>query len=113
MGYKLGFIQLDDAESITEISERVEKVHKKPKTESGQLGSGKRLGRPEPQGKRYPTRQDLDAASPNNPVALTRICGHMIILNTRALKSVRITKSTPNPPGALSIKTHMENPQES
>jgi predicted amidohydrolase YtcJ len=57
--------------------------------------------------RRHPTRADLDAASPNHPIALTRTCGHMIVANTRALELAGITRDTPNPPGGIIV--HDEN----
>src|SRR5215813_3918690 len=36
--------------------------------------------------RRHPTRYDLDAASSDHPIALTRTCGHMIVANTLALE---------------------------
>lgn len=35
---------------------------------------------------RHPTKEDLDAAAPNNPVQLTRCCAHMGVYNSYALK---------------------------
>ncbi len=49
--------------------------------------------------RRYITKTDLDPVSPWNPVALTRVCGHLTTLNTRALRLARITRETPDPPG--------------
>ena len=49
--------------------------------------------------KRFPNRQQLDAVSPNNPVILTHISGHVAVANSLALKKAEIDKSTPNPPG--------------
>ncbi len=47
--------------------------------------------------KRKPVRSDLDAAAPNNPVALTRAGGHSIVGNTKALGMADINKATPDP----------------
>jgi predicted amidohydrolase YtcJ len=49
--------------------------------------------------KRFPNRQQLDAAAPKNPVILTHISGHVAVANSLALKSAEIDKNTPNPPG--------------
>jgi predicted amidohydrolase YtcJ len=49
--------------------------------------------------KRYPTRRDLDEASPQNPVLLRRICGHICVVNSAALALASITAKTPNPAG--------------
>jgi predicted amidohydrolase YtcJ len=52
----------------------------------------------------FPTRQDLDAIAPDNPVFLTRADGHAAIANTAALKSAKIDKNTPNPFGGDILK---------
>jgi predicted amidohydrolase YtcJ len=49
--------------------------------------------------KKFPTRQQLDAVSPKNPVLLTHISGHVAIANSLALEQARISKDTPNPKG--------------
>jgi hypothetical protein len=49
--------------------------------------------------KRFPNRQQLDAAAPKNPVILTHISGHVAVANSLALKSGEIDKNTPNPQG--------------
>jgi len=38
--------------------------------------------------KRLPTRDDIDDVSGRNPVILTRVCGHISLLNTRAIRSL-------------------------
>ena len=47
----------------------------------------------------YPTRQELDAVSPHNPVMLPRMDGHMIWVNTQAFSACGITDDTPDPEG--------------
>lgn len=49
--------------------------------------------------KRLPTKWDIDKQTPNHPAILTRICGHICLVNTKALKIAGITKNTPNPKG--------------
>ncbi|HEX2905747.1 MAG TPA: amidohydrolase [Phototrophicaceae bacterium] len=53
--------------------------------------------------RRHPTRYDLDAASSDHPIALTRTCGHMIVANSLALRLAGITANTPNPPGGVIV----------
>ena len=47
--------------------------------------------------KRRPLRADLDAAAPDNPVALTRAGGHSSVGNSLALKLAKIDRTTPDP----------------
>lgn len=46
-----------------------------------------------------PTRADLDAAVPDHPLLLDRVCGHIMLCNTAALCAAGITSQTPDPPG--------------
>jgi len=48
---------------------------------------------------RFPTRQDLDAVSPDNPVILGRADGHAMVINSAALKAAGITTDTVPPFG--------------
>jgi predicted amidohydrolase YtcJ len=48
---------------------------------------------------RKPTRADLDAVAPDNPVFLTREGGHAGIANSAALKIAGLTAATPQPTG--------------
>ena len=49
--------------------------------------------------RRHPTRDDLDAAAPDNPVYIKRTCGHMGVANSAALALAGINQGTPQPPG--------------
>ncbi len=51
-----------------------------------------------PQG-RMPTRDDLDPASPDNPVIFIRADGHALVANTAALEAAGIDDATPDPDG--------------
>jgi len=51
-----------------------------------------------------PTRQLIDKATPNNPVAINRTDGHMLLANSLALKLAKITKDTPTPAGGVIVK---------
>jgi hypothetical protein len=51
--------------------------------------------------KRAPTRADLDAAAPRNPVVLRRAGGHSAVANSLALSLAAIDARTPDPKGGL------------
>jgi predicted amidohydrolase YtcJ len=48
---------------------------------------------------RHPTKDDLDAVSPDNPVLLIRACHHIAVANSRALALANVSASTPDPDG--------------
>ena len=50
---------------------------------------------------RYITRKDLDAVSPENPVYLEHVSGHLAVVNSAALKLATITRDTPDPQGGV------------
>ena len=56
------------------------------------------------QDKSLPTRELIDSITPNTPVFVSRIDGHMGLANSKALELVGITSETPNPKGGLIIK---------
>ncbi len=49
--------------------------------------------------KRHPNRWDLDEAAPDNPVVITRMCGHVSVANSLALQKAGITKDSTDPEG--------------
>lgn len=51
--------------------------------------------------KRHPTRDELDAVAPHNPVHLVRSCGHVSIVNSFALRIARVDEHTPVPPDGV------------
>jgi predicted amidohydrolase YtcJ len=48
---------------------------------------------------RHPDRWDLDRATADHPVFLTRMCGHVMALNSLALAKAGISRDTPDPAG--------------
>jgi hypothetical protein len=48
---------------------------------------------------RFPTKADLDAVAPENPVFLSSNDGHSYWLNSRALERIGVTAKTLDPPG--------------
>ena len=53
----------------------------------------------------YPTKEELDAVAPDNPVILIRSDNHMCWVNSKALELAGITKDTPDPQGGKILKT--------
>ncbi|NLY70659.1 MAG: amidohydrolase [Clostridiales bacterium] len=62
----------------------------------------------------FPSKKDLDAVAPNNPVVLTRVCGHATWANSLAMEIGGIDADgvTPNPVGGEIIrKTEQDEAQ--
>ena len=47
------------------------------------------------------TRHDVDAVIPDKPVVLTSFCGHLVLLNTKALEAAGVTKDTDDHNGLI------------
>jgi len=54
--------------------------------------------------RRFPTLEALSRAVPDNPVRLTRVDGHAVLANARALALAGVTAATPDPPGGRIIR---------
>ena len=53
--------------------------------------------------RRLPTRRELDAAAPRNPVYIS-FGAHVVIANSRALEASGVTRDTPSPQGGAVMK---------
>jgi predicted amidohydrolase YtcJ len=51
--------------------------------------------------RRPPSKQELDAAFPDNPVIIVHVSGHGAMLNSKALAAYDVTAATPTPPGGV------------
>ena len=90
-------VQLRDTPSLEGALTRLKEKAKAAKKGEWIIGKGWDESKwPE---NRYPTKQDLDAVCKTNPMMIVRICGHMLTLNTAALKMGGITGKTPQPEG--------------
>ncbi len=90
-------VNLDGAafldEAVSRVRERVEKARLGDWVVGG--GWDKNVWK----GGGFPRMEDLDAVSPNNPVALSSKDGHTLWVNSQALAKASITKETLNPSG--------------
>ncbi|MDX9758140.1 MAG: amidohydrolase, partial [Bacteroidota bacterium] len=60
--------------------------------------------------RRFPSTQDLDAITTRHPVFLSRVDGHAVWVNSRALTLARITRQTPDPPGGKILRDQRGDP---
>ncbi len=101
-GFALAAIQLRDADSREEFIARI-------RDKAEQLDPGvwilngdwdhTRFDPPE-----LPVRQWIDAVTPQNPVCVNRLDGHMVFVNSLALGLAGITKDTPAPQGGEIVR---------
>ena len=96
-GKLLTWIDLSDVGSIKEIQNRLGRHAAEAPKGKWLLGHGwnqKRFAE-----KRLPTRFDLDAVSPDNPVILYHQSGQMCVVNSKALQMAGVTKAANAPQG--------------
>jgi predicted amidohydrolase YtcJ len=83
--------------SLVEIQAKVAEAVKKARP--GEWVYGRGWDHTRWPGEKYPTRQDLDPFSAGVPVYLTRIDGHVVWTNSKAMQVSGVGKNTPDPPG--------------
>jgi predicted amidohydrolase YtcJ len=95
-GRSLLLVDLRDATSIAEVQRRV--AAKAATVQPGEWIIGRGWDHTL-WGGNWPTAYDLDEVSRNNPVALTRVDGHVLWVNSMAIGKANINRETPNPLG--------------
>lgn len=91
-GHSSQSLDLRNAKSMTEVQKRLREFAEKNLGRDWILGG--KWDQERFSEKCYPTRWDLDAAVRDKPVFLTRVCGHLGVVNSAALKLAGITKRT-------------------
>ena len=101
-GYSITNVDLRDATSPAEFANRIgEHAKKIPKGRwilGGDWDHEKWPGTP------LPTKEMIDAVTPDNPVFVNRTDGHMALANSLALKLAKVTKDTKDVPGGLIVR---------
>jgi predicted amidohydrolase YtcJ len=107
-GDHLQAVQLKDAASPQEFAERIAaRVKKTPKGEwiTGGDWDEQKWSPPN-----LPTKELIDAATPNTPVFVNRYDGHESLANSVTLRLANITAKTPDPPGGQIVRDAQGNP---
>jgi predicted amidohydrolase YtcJ len=107
-GLQLDNIQLNNATSPDEFARRVaERTKVTPKGEWILGGNWDETKWDPPN---IPTKEMIDAVTPNTPVFVSRYDGHMGLANSVALRLAGITSNTPDPPGGTIVRDAHGNP---
>ena len=101
-GFELSRVQLRDAATPQEFARRIGEYAKR-------VGPGKWITGGEWDHTIWnpaslPTRQLIDAVTPQNPVFVSRLDGHMALANSVALKMSGVTRDTPDPAGGTIVR---------
>ena len=91
-GKKLKELDFRNATSIEEIQEKIKE--KAEKTSLGEWIVGYGWDHEKFVEKCLPTRYDLDQATTKHPVVIFRVCGHLCVVNSKALEICGITNRT-------------------
>ena len=107
-GEQLDNIQLNDATSAQEFARRIgERAKVTPKGEWILGGNWDETKWNPPN---MPTKELIDALTPDTPVFVSRYDGHMGLANSVALRLAGITSKTPDPPGGTVVRDAQGNP---
>ncbi len=107
-GLSLRRVELRGARSLPEAVEKVRAAAQQVRRGEWLRGRGwdKNLW-PED---RFPTREDLDPVSPALPVLLSSKDGHLLWVNSVALRLAGIVRTTPDPPGGEIVRDRRGEP---
>jgi predicted amidohydrolase YtcJ len=107
-GSQLDNIELNDAASTQEFARRIR--DRAAKMTGGEWLLGGDWDETKWTPAELPTKELIDAVTPNTPVAVNRYDGHMILANSLALKLAGITAQTPDPAGGVIVRDLQGNP---
>jgi len=107
-GFSLTNVDLRDASSPVEFTRRIAEFAKKiPKGRWILGGDWDHEKFPSAQ---LPTKEWIDAATPDNPVFVSRLDGHMAVANSLALELAKVTKETKEVAGGLIVRDENGEP---
>jgi predicted amidohydrolase YtcJ len=99
-------LQQLDFRGTTSYAEIVERVRQRAATTpAGEWIIGRGWDQNDWADKAFPTHEALSAISPNHPVYLTRVDGHAVLVNRRALDAGGVSRSTKDPDGGRIIRS--------
>jgi hypothetical protein len=101
-GSHLASVQLRDAASPEEFAERIRQFA--VKTPKGRWITGGDWDHERWPGAPLPTKELIDRFTPDHPVFVNRLDGHMSLANSVALKLAGVTKETKDPDGGLIVR---------
>jgi predicted amidohydrolase YtcJ len=107
-GQQLDNVQLKDVTNPEEFARRIgERARITPKGEWVLGGNWDETKWNPPD---MPTKEMIDALTPDTPVFVSRYDGHMGLANSLALRLAGITAKTPDPPGGTIVRDAQGNP---
>ncbi len=106
-GYQLSSVDLRDAASPQEFAQRVRRFAQT--IERGRWITGGNWDHERWHDTPLPTKNLIDSFTPDTPVFVSRMDGHMALANSLALKISGVTRDTEDPPGGLIVRDTATN----
>ena len=110
LGASLRSVDLTGAASETEAAQRVQQFSGDDPAADQSWIQGRGWNQVLWPERQFPDRRSLDAVAPNRPVALSRVDGHAMWVNSKALALAGIDASTPDPEGGQIIRDRSGEP---
>jgi predicted amidohydrolase YtcJ len=107
-GQQLDNVQLNDATSPEEFARRI--AERAKVTPEGEWILGGNWDETKWNPPNMPSKDLIDAVTPDTPVFVSRYDGHMGLANSVALRLAGITANTPDPPGGTIVRDAKGNP---
>lgn len=107
-GSQLDSVELNDATSAQEFARRIRE--RAAKTGKGEWVLNGDWDETKWSPAELPTKELIDSATADTPVAVSRYDGHMVLANSLALKLAGITAQTPDPDGGVIVRDAKGNP---
>ncbi len=107
-GTQLSSVQLRDAKTKEEFVDRIAAFAKK--LPAGQWITGGDWDHENWPSGELPTREWIDAVTPDHPVFVRRLDGHMALANSLALAKGKINAQSSDPPGGLIVRDARNEP---
>jgi predicted amidohydrolase YtcJ len=101
-GFQLSSVDLRDANTQQEFAERIRNFA--AKLPEGRWITGGDWDHERWPDAKLPTKELIDASTPNTPVFVNRLDGHMALANSLALKLSGVTKDTKDPDGGVIVR---------
>jgi predicted amidohydrolase YtcJ len=107
-GFQLSNVDLRDAPTPQEFAARIARFAQT--RQRGQWITGGDWDHERWPGAPLPTRQLIDAVTPDTPVFVNRLDGHMALANSLALRLAGVTRDTQDPPGGEIVRDAQGEP---
>jgi len=101
-GFQLANVNLRDADSPAEFAERIRRFAQN--VPPGRWITGGDWDHERWSNAKLPTKELIDSYTPETPVFVNRLDGHMALANSLALRRAGVTRQTLDPPGGVIVR---------